>query len=114
MPKVKDISTNICKGHSGDDYEMYLAQCECMHPDHRQHIWFEVCGDVFTMTLYHPCLLERKSLWDRLKIAFRVICNRTVELEGDFVFSKESLADYIAALKQGLKKVERNIKDGTI
>lgn len=109
---------NICEISSSIPFSeesiVYLAVCACGSPDHSQHIILELDADNYLhATFYYKCDFGNyyggafNSLGKRLKAALSLLFNKEVTLEGDFLFTKDSLASYISALEGGLKKMEK-------
>ena len=112
-------SKYICEvsGCSDEKTAMYCAKCECLG-EHDHHIVLELdekCNG-FSATFYFDCILSQyyyepfKSLGKRIKTAYKALLNQPITVEGSFLFNKDGLKDYIKALQEGLKRLEKNEK----
>ncbi len=112
------ISKNICEVTTTgkDDFIVYSARCNCIGSEHSQNIILELDKNgIFTATFYYPCSLSNyygdenklKVFWRRLKFVWEFLKSGYLELEGEFIFTKDGLKDYIKALQEGLKRIEK-------
>lgn len=119
------IANNITKvtncGYEAENSVMYRAICSCtdFHHDQTLSLEYNTYNDeqpgLFELTIFHemwyPDWKEAnwfKKVWKRFKVSSRLLFTGYVELEGGFMFSgQDAVLDYILALKEGLKKLEK-------
>jgi hypothetical protein len=112
------ITNNICKTAEYEDSVVYKAICACTDSYHDQTLWVEYNKEVnhLELTIYSDLIYPDwdedtwlKKIWKRVKTASKLLFTGEIEISSSFLFDKkESIQDYIKALKEGMNKVENN------
>lgn len=119
---MSKLSRGICKVAEYDSSVFYNAQCSCMHDKHAQTITLDIDDDVIMLSIYSTIWTHYNTSWcntwqEKLeqwynsqklkwKQVFKLIFTGQVEAENEFMFyGEEQIRDYIAALEQGLEKL---------
>lgn len=108
------ISKLIAKTGEWDDCIMYKAISSCNCCD--MSIMLEVDEDTKMLEVsFHKKVgmyseyqeLWWKELWERIRMACRILFLGQTEMEGSFYFEdKEQLDDYVLALQEGMRKMK--------
>ena len=113
-----NISEIRNSGLEDKDFISYRATCACTDEHHSQTLHIENIEDtdMIELTIYsqlwYPDWIEKnpfKRFWRRLKVSTKLLFTGQIFLEGGFMFSGEdSIKDYVKALKEGLKKIDKS------
>jgi hypothetical protein len=112
----------ICKVAEYDTSVFYNVQCSCMSDKHAQTITLDIDDDVIMLSIYSTIWTHYNNRWcdtwqEKLehfynsqtlkwKQVFKLIFTGQVEAENEFLFQgEEQIRDYIAALEEGLEKL---------
>jgi len=123
--RMRDIWTGVTKLWSYNDSENYYrATCSCGSADHNLDVNVELVTLedktkylqlVFNTNVYVHDEDEPwyRSIWWRIKAAFKILRSGWLEGNHDFIFRDERhINDFLDALQQGIDEVSKGERDG--